>query len=144
MRAATFILATILANLVVIAGARADHPADGPLNRAVLFPEPAEMAPQIGFWRAIFADYSRHQVVLHDAVHVDKVYKVLDFRHYLDEGMGEGELERLMRLDTDFELERVRATLLRLHHVSELVREKKLVPEKELAALLDVRALTGG
>ena len=115
MRAATFILATILANLVVIAGARADHPADGPLNRAVLFPEPAEMAPQIGFWRAIFADYSRHQVVLHDALHVDKVYKVLDFRHYLDEGMGEGELERLMRLDTDFELERVRATLLRLH-----------------------------
>ena len=115
MRRLTVLVATILASIVAAGSGRAEDSADGRVSRAVLFPEPTEMGPQVAFWRAIFAEYSKYQVVLHDAVHVDKVYKVLDFRHYLDEGMGEGEVERLMRIDTDLELERLRATLLRLH-----------------------------
>ncbi len=73
------------------------------------------MEPQVRFWHAIFAEYSTHQVVLHDALHLDKVYKVLDFRPNLEDGMSEGQLERLQRIETDLELERLRATLLRLH-----------------------------
>ena len=115
MRVPTLVVATILASIVAAGSGRADDFADERASRAALFPEPAEMGPQVAFWRAIFTEYSRYQVVLHDAFYVDKVYKVLDFRHYLDEGMGEAEVERLMRLDTDLELERLRATLLRLH-----------------------------
>ena len=79
------------------------------------FPRPADLEPQIAFWRAIFTRYSKHQVVLHDAVHLDKVYKVLDFTPHVENGMSDGELAALERIETDLELERLRATLLRLH-----------------------------
>jgi membrane-bound lytic murein transglycosylase D len=78
------------------------------------FPRPAALEPQIRFWRAIFTEHSTHQVVLHDAFYLDKVYKVLDFRREAA-GMDAVELERLKREVTDLELERVRRTLLRLH-----------------------------
>lgn len=78
------------------------------------FPRPAALEPQIRFWRAIFTEHSTHQVVLHDALHLDKVYKVLDFRREAA-GMDAVELERLKREVTDLELERLRQTLLRLH-----------------------------
>src|SRR5213594_1614396 len=107
MRVVTGVLATILAIIVGAGSALAEQSVDERMSRAVLFPEPTEMGPQVAFWRAIFAEYSKYQVVLHDAVHIDKVYKVLDFRHYLDEGVGESEVERLMRFDTDLELERI-------------------------------------
>ncbi len=98
------VLAAVLASAVPV---RADD--------ADLFPRPAELEPQVRFWRSVFAEYSTHQVVLHDALDLDKVYKVLDFRHYLDEGMSDAEVDRLQRIETDLELEQVRATLLRLH-----------------------------
>lgn len=78
------------------------------------FPRPAALEPQIRFWRAIFTEHSTHQVVLHDALHLDKIYKVLDFRREAA-GMDAVELERLKREVTDLELERIRLTLLRLH-----------------------------
>ncbi len=91
-------------------------------------------------------------MVLHDAVHLDKVYKVLDFRPYLDEGMSEGEVDRLQRLQTDLELDRLRATLLRLHAVGGqgeglTAEERKIVelwaddgsPDRFLAAADDKR-----
>ena len=79
--------------------------------RAETFPRPAVLEPQVKFWRSIFSEYSKYQVVLHDAVDLDKVYKVLDFRPYVDQGMTEGEVERLLRAETAYELERVRTTL---------------------------------
>ncbi len=101
-------LAIILATLVSGGPAYAT-------DTAHLFPRPATLEPQVRFWRGIFAEYSTHQVVLHDALHLDKVYKVLDFRSYLADGMSPGQVERMQRIDTDLELERIRATLLRLH-----------------------------
>jgi membrane-bound lytic murein transglycosylase D len=83
-----------------------------------LFPRPAVLEPQIRFWRAVFTEYSTHQVVLHDAFDLDKVYKVLDFRRPFYDDLSAGEVERLQRVETDVELERVRATLLRLHTAS--------------------------
>src|SRR5438034_2143 len=116
MRIRVLFLATLLATLAPVAGVRAaEDEATVDVRQAHLFPRPAELEPQIRFWRAIFTQYSAHQVVLHDAVHLDKVYKVLDFRSRLDDGFSEGELASLERLETDVELDRLRALLLRLH-----------------------------
>src|SRR5206468_9305346 len=66
-----------------------------------------------------------------DAVHLDKVYNVLDFRTHVDNGMDEGELAALERIDTDLEMDRLRATLLRLHalgaHPESLTAEERHV-----------------
>jgi membrane-bound lytic murein transglycosylase D len=106
MRRRSFQLALILSAFSLTATVRAET-----------FPRPATLEPQIKFWRSIFSEYSKYQVVLHDAVDLDKVYKVLDFRPYLDQGMTEGEVERLLRSETSLELDRVAATLRRLHQV---------------------------
>ena len=116
MRIRVLFLATLLATLAPAGGVlAAEDEAGVDVRQARLFPRPAELEPQIRFWRAIFTQYSAHQVVLHDAVHLDKVYKVLDFRSRLDDGFSEGELASLERLETDVELDRLRALLLRLH-----------------------------
>lgn len=81
---------------------------------APVFPRPEALEPQIRFWRSVFTEYSAHQVLLHDAVHLDKVYKVLDFRREAA-GMDPVELERLKDEVTDREIERIRLTLRRLH-----------------------------
>ncbi|HZP43251.1 MAG TPA: transglycosylase SLT domain-containing protein [Candidatus Binatia bacterium] len=103
--------------LLSVVPARAEDAGDArePFPSARLFPRPASMEPQVRFWKSIFADYSIHQVVLHDALYLDKVYKVLDFRRHLDDGLSEAEVDRIQRIDTDLELARLRATLLRLH-----------------------------
>ena len=48
-------------------------------------PYPKALQPQVEFWTKIFSTYSEYQVVIHDAVHLDKVYAVLDFRPLLKE-----------------------------------------------------------
>ena len=113
MRIRAFFLAIILS--VTAAGAACASTEDPAASSAHLFPRPAQLEPQVRFWRKIFAEYSTHQVVLHDALHLDKVYKVLDFQPYLADGMSPGQVERAQRIETDLELERIRATLLRLH-----------------------------
>ena len=67
---------------------------------------------QVGFWRAIFGDYSRYQVVLHDTVDLDKVYAVLDFRSSGD--LSPMALEELMRDETQAELARLRRVFNKL------------------------------
>jgi len=81
--------------------------------RADTFPRPASLESQVRFWRAIFADYSRHQVVLHDTVDLDKIYSVLDFRSSAD--LSPFALEELIRDETRAELARLRALFERLH-----------------------------
>jgi membrane-bound lytic murein transglycosylase D len=93
------------------------------------FPRPAALESQVRFWRAIFTEYSQHQVVLHDALYPDKIYKVLDFRGHARDGLGEERLRRLKRIETDRELERVRATLLRLHGLGP--NPQSLTPEEQ-------------
>src|SRR5919197_5478129 len=115
MRIRVVLLATLLATLGLATGGRTEQATDDAQRCARLFPRPAALEPQIRFWRSIFTQYSSHQVVLHDAVDLDKIYEVLDFRPYLRDGMSEVEVERLRRIETDFELERVRARLPRLN-----------------------------
>src|SRR5581483_8048209 len=116
MRFGLFFLATILATQgpALAAPSAAEPPAQDE-HRARLFPRPAALEPQFRFCRAVFAEYSSHQIVLHDAVYLDKIYKVLDFRPQRDDGMDLGELARLERIQTDLEMDRIRPTLLRLH-----------------------------
>src|SRR5437870_4876119 len=104
MRIRVLFLATLLATLAPVAGVRAaEDEATVDVRQAHLFPRPAELEPQIRFWRAIFTQYSAHQVVLHDAVHLDKVYKVLDFRSRREEGLPV-ELVRLPLIESCFNL----------------------------------------
>src|SRR5213083_2374512 len=153
MQIRALFLATLLATLAPAAGVRAaEAEAAADVRQASLFPRPADLEPQIRFWRAVFTQYSAHQVVLHDAVHLDKVYKVLDFRSRLDDGFSDGELAGLERIETDVELDRLRATLLRLHalgpHPESLTAEERAVydlwaddpaPDRFLAAADDKR-----
>lgn len=84
-----------------------------------LLPCPSGLRPQIEFWKQVFATYSRFQVVIHDTEHLDKIYKVLDFRPYLAEGMDEGEVARIKSNMTKQELGRIRAMLLKLDRLGE-------------------------
>src|SRR5205809_3955999 len=153
MRIRVLFLATLLATLAPVAGVRAaEDEATVDVRQAHLFPRPAQLEPQVRFWRAIFTQYSAHQVVLHDALRLDKGYKILDFRSRLDDGFGEGERASLERFETDLELDRLRATLLRLHalgsHPESLTAEERAVydlwaddpaPDRFLAAADDKR-----
>ena len=80
--------------------------------RADTFARPASLEPQVRFWRAIFGVYSRHQVVLHDTVDLDKIYSVLDFRSSVD--LSPIALEQLVREETTAELARLRAIFRKL------------------------------
>ena len=85
-----FFLATTLASAAP-SGANSGNPTPD------AFPRPAELEAPIRFWKAIFTQYSTHQVVVHDALHLDKVYTVLDFRPGEDEDVSLVQVERLQR-----------------------------------------------
>ena len=40
------------------------------------FPRPKSIEPQVNFWRNVYANWSRSQVVIHDNVHMNLVYEV--------------------------------------------------------------------
>jgi membrane-bound lytic murein transglycosylase D len=82
--------------------------------RAADFRIPPNLRPQVEFWIDVFATYSRYQDVIHDTEHLDRVYAVLDFRELAAEGVGGGQIDRMMREQEDAEKARVRAMLYRL------------------------------
>lgn len=78
------------------------------------FTVPAELRPQVDFWKNVFAKYSRLQVVIHDTEHLDRVYNVLDFRSLADDELSEGQIEQHIAMATRREKERIRSLLMRL------------------------------
>ena len=68
-------------------------------------PYPQALRPQVEFWTKIFATYSEYQVVIHDAVYLDKVYAVLDFRPLLKKH-GEAKARKLKAKRTKQELKK--------------------------------------
>jgi len=50
------------------------------------FPRPKVLQPAIAFWRDIFAKYSEYQVVVHDDWYLGKVYEVVDFLPWVEDG----------------------------------------------------------
>ena len=83
-------------------------PASAPL------PYPPALQPQVEFWTSIFGTYSEYQVVIHDAVYLDKVYAVLDFRPLLKKH-SEATVRKLKAKRTKQELRKIRAALRKLH-----------------------------
>jgi membrane-bound lytic murein transglycosylase D len=114
MRLVSLLLATFFALIV--------SPA-----RANTFPRPASLEPQVKFWRSVFADYSRLQVVLHDTWDLDKVYAVLDFRPYAD--LGPIALDNYMRDTIAYEMARLRAIFARLDQAGP--KPTDLTPEEQ-------------
>lgn len=105
MRALSVVVAILFSLLAPVADAA-----------STAFPRPPEMEHQIKFWRRIFAEYSKYQVVVHDTWDLDRVYTVLDFRDLVANGTHLFEVERIQKDETDAEVARVRALLLRLQN----------------------------
>ncbi|MFI5396996.1 MAG: transglycosylase SLT domain-containing protein [Candidatus Binatia bacterium] len=88
---------------------------------------PAEQSPvpvlpgletQVEFWKNIFATYSTHQVVIHDALNLDRIYEVLDFQSLADSGFSDAEITAYAQDKVRKEKERIRAILMRLHQLA--------------------------
>lgn len=79
------------------------------------FAVPPELRPAVDFWKDVFGTYSRHQVVVHDTVHLDRIYSVLDFRPLVAEGKSAGQIEQISAESVKREKDRVRSLLRRLH-----------------------------
>ena len=82
-----------------------------PASSTEAFPRPASLEAAIRFWRAIFAEYSTEQVVIHDADDLERIYEVLDFRNASQKDVVR---DRLREAATDRELARVRTALVSL------------------------------
>jgi membrane-bound lytic murein transglycosylase D len=101
MRLVRGLLANFFLLFLLVTPARADN-----------FPRPASLEPNITFWRSVFADYSRLQVVVHDTWYLDKVYSVLDFRSY--DYLGPIALDQMVKDGTAAEVARIRAIFAKL------------------------------
>ncbi len=97
-------------------------------------PYPRALQPQVEFWTEIFGTYSEYQAVIHDAVYLDKVYAVLDFRPLLQKH-SEAKVRKLKAKRTKQELRKIRAALHKLHRHG--AKGRTLSPrERKIRALL--------
>src|SRR5215470_5457900 len=72
---------------------------------------------QIDFWKQIFATYSTRQVLIHDALHLNRIYSVLDLRELAESGASDAEVQAVARAQVREEKERIRALLIRLYQL---------------------------
>ena len=86
-------------------------------SRTSEFSTPPGLRTQVDFWKSIFATYSTQQVVIHDSLHLDVVYAVLDFRPLAAAGMSDVEIDQIKHRTIDSELARIRGILTRLHQL---------------------------
>lgn len=82
-----------------------------------LLPVYPGLEPQVEFWKKIFATYSTRQIVIHDALYLDRIYEVLDFQDLADSGASDGEVAAYAQETARSEKERIRAVLMRLHQL---------------------------
>ena len=88
-RAAARICAILLALLIVASNAT------GLDSR--LFPVPEQLEPNVRFWTTVYTAYDSHQVLLHDDLHLDVIYAVLDFTELDASGASAGRRELVKR-----------------------------------------------
>jgi peptidoglycan lytic transglycosylase D len=110
-------LATVVA---LIAPAVSSHAEPVPSQQSEQnpFAVPDSLQSQVTFWKRIFGTYSVYQVVIHDALHLDRVYKVLDFQPLVAAGLSDAEIDVIRHRTVESELTRLRATLARLQTLS--------------------------
>jgi membrane-bound lytic murein transglycosylase D len=102
------------------------------VSSATEFARPVTLEPNVRFWTAVFTDYSRDQVVVHDAVDLDKIYHVVDFRSERARGRSDDEIDRLRKRETDRVVGEYRTALKRLDRLGDTgrplgARERQLV-----------------
>ncbi len=107
----------LLAALLSVTPARAEAPSPEAHNESLPLPFPPGLETQVRFWKNIFATYSTREVVIHDALHLNRVYAVLDFRPLAESGLSDAEIAAYAQEKVEREKERVRATLMRLHQL---------------------------
>ena len=95
----------------------ADTPTVESTDQPAAIPLLPGLKTQVEFWKQIFATYSTRQVVIHDALHLHRIYTVLDFRPLADSGAGDAEVYAYAKDKVQSEKERIRAALLRLHQI---------------------------
>ncbi len=78
------------------------------------FPRSPDLAEKVEFWKHIFSTYSSNQLLIHDTLHPSRVYAILDFEREAAT-LSDRELRRFMDRTERSELDRIRATLERLH-----------------------------
>ncbi|MGY6215152.1 lytic transglycosylase domain-containing protein [Methylolobus aquaticus] len=71
------------------------------------FPRPAELEPQIDFWRHVYGTWSRSQVAIHDDRYLGVVYELIDLPGPITEGYNAQQKE-LVRERKDYWQQRMR------------------------------------
>ena len=100
--------------LIVLMLALATGTARAATAESAHFPRPASLRPAVEFWKKIFAVYSEHQILIHDAEHLDRVYSVLDYRDVAASGASPIAIEQAERAAILEERKRIWALLLAL------------------------------
>lgn len=80
-------------------------------------PYPAELRPQVEFWKKIFSHYRRSEVVIHDTWDLERIYSVLDFSADAAD-LQSDILPAYVEIRVNQEKERIRSLLVRLHQNS--------------------------
>lgn len=107
------------------------HTDSSPISPTTPSPVPLlpGLEPQVEFWKQIFGTYSTRQVVLHDALHLDRVYEVLDFEFLTDSILSDAEITAYTQDKVRTEKERIRGILARLHQAG--ADSNELSPEEQ-------------
>ncbi len=77
-------------------------------------PYPEGLRPQVDFWKKVFGENSKNEVIIHDSRYVDKIYVVLDFATLVKE-KGERVARKIREKRISKEKRRIRAALRALH-----------------------------
>lgn len=101
------------------------------------------LGTQVEFWKQIFGTYSTHQVVIHDALSLDRIYEVLDFQSLSDSGLSDAEITAYSQGKVRSEKERIRAILMRLHQFATDPGELSPEERKIRALFTDVNNPSG-
>jgi len=83
--------------------------------RAADFAPPPNLRVPVDFWISVYAVYGRNQMLIHDNLYLDRVYRILDYRDLARDGVSNAQIDARMKNDEATEKARVQAMLRRLH-----------------------------
>jgi membrane-bound lytic murein transglycosylase D len=102
-----------------------------PSSREKIFPKAESIEHQVAFWKSIYMRYTSDFVIIHDSVHLDLVYEVLDFSAMREQGYSDDQINELKWEEeedalakTDEILEKLSQLEGKVHYLS--AEEKKI------------------
>lgn len=93
------------------------------------FPVPAEIQPNVDFWRHVYGIWGRGDVAIHDSEHMDVIYEVVKLPTPIKEGYTESQ-SRLVKSRTNAYSEQVRSLEERLRSGQSLTSSDKALLAK--------------